>query len=67
MINHIAKRLKSHVKNTKYNSHTQYDCDATLINYEIKKVENKIKNKKGMETTKTIPKNKIEYKKRSTN
>ena len=28
---------------------------ATLTNYEIKKVKNKIKNKKGMETTKTIP------------
>ena len=36
---------------------------ATLTNYEIKKVKNKIKNKKGMETTKTIPKNKIRNKK----
>ena len=32
---------------------------ATLTNYEIKIVKYKIKSKKGMETTKTIPKNKI--------
>ena len=36
---------------------------ATLTNYEIKKVKNKIKNKKVMETTKTITKNKIKNKK----
>ena len=44
-----------------------FELAATLTNYEIKKGKNKIKNKKGMETTKTIPKNKIKNKKRSTN
>ena len=40
---------------------------TTLTNYEIKKVKNKIKNKKGMETTKTIPKNKIKNIKKKVN
>ena len=59
--------------NTRRNTETVIDLlfspgtlAATLTNYEIKKVKNKIKNKKGMETTKTTPKNKIKNK-RSTN